>query len=140
MEREMEREIEIEQIKHDLDVLRTRYTGYQRTAKILRYAYMAFGIVLASVALALAVKLFAFDALYGAFYVAALLIVVPVLFWMIRAMDLRWIDLAAPRMRGIYHPDFFKPDAPRRRSRSDAEVTEQQISDYERRLSELSES
>jgi hypothetical protein len=81
-----------------------------------------------------------FDALYGLFYLAALLIFIPALIWMIRLSGLRWIDLAAPRMRGIYHPDFFSPDRPPRPSRSEAEATQQQIAAYEQRLSELDES
>jgi hypothetical protein len=64
----------------------------------------------------------------------------PPLCFMIRLTGLRRIDLAAPRMRGIYHPDFFSPDCPPRPSRSEAELTQQQIAAYEQRLSELGES
>jgi hypothetical protein len=133
----MEREIEIAQIKHDLEILRTRYAVYQRLARILKSIAIAVGLILAIGALASAVKLFMFDALYGLFYLAALLIFVPALVWMIRLTGLRWIDLAAPRMRGIYAPDFFSPDRPPRSSRSEAEAIQQQIAAYEQRLSEL---
>jgi hypothetical protein len=135
----MEREAEINQIKHDLEILRARNAVYQRTARILKSAYIALGFIVAIGALALAVRIFVFDVLYGLFYAAALLIFVTALVWAIRYTGIRWIDLAAPRLRGIYDPDFFKPDGPRRPTRSEAEVTEQQISDYERRLSELGE-
>src|SRR5580698_382443 len=136
----MERDMEIAQLKHDLEILRARYAGYQRLAIILKSVFMAAGLILAIGALAAAVKLVMADALYGLFCLAALLIFGPVLVWMIRSSGLRWIDLAAPRMRGIYHPDFFSPDCPPRPSRSEAEVTQQQIAAYEQRLSELGES
>ena len=136
----MEREIEIAQIKHALDILRTRYAGYQRLARVLKSIAIAVGLILAVGALASIVKLFMADALFGLFCLAALLIFGPALIWLIRSSGLRWIDLAAPRMRGIYHPDFFSPDCPPRPSRSEAEVTEQQIAAYEQRLSELGES
>jgi hypothetical protein len=135
----MEREAEILQIKHDLENLRARYAGYQRLVRIVKPVYIAFGLILAIVVLALAVNIFASDRLYGLFFVAALLIFVAALVWSIRSGGIRWIDLAAPRVRGIYDPDFFKPDRARWPTRSEAEVTEQQIADYERRLSELGE-
>jgi hypothetical protein len=135
--RAMEREAEILQIKHDLEILRTRYAGYQRLARIVKPIYIALGLIFAIVVLALAVKIFASDWLYGLFFVAALLIFTPALVWAIGDTGIRWIDLAAPRVRGIYDPDFFNPDRARWPTRSEAEVTEQQIADYERRLSEL---
>jgi hypothetical protein len=133
----MEREAEINQIKHDLEILQSRYAGYQRLVRIVKPVYIALGLILAIVVLALAVKIFVSDALYGLFFVAALLIFVPALVWSIRSAGIRWIDLAAPRVRGIYDPDFFNPDRARWPTRSEAAVTEQQIADYERRLSEL---
>jgi hypothetical protein len=136
----MEHEPEINQIKRDLAILQSRYAQYRRIARILRAAFTALMLVSVIGALALAVKLFMFDALYGVFFVAALLIFVPTMIWLIKLTGLRWIDLAAPQLRGIYHPDFFNPDASlHRRARSEAELTEQQISAYERRLSELGE-
>ncbi len=94
--------------------------------------------LLAIGALALAIKLFLFDALYGVFFVAALLVFVPATIWLIKSTGLRWIDLATPQLRGIYHPDFFNPDGGLHRgARSEAELTEQQIFARERRLSEL---
>ena len=137
MERDTERQAEIDRIKHDLDVLRARHAGYRRLAQILKWFCIGAGLVLAIVALALSVRLFMVDALRGAFCIAALLIFAPALVWLIGSCGLRWIDLATPRMRGIYSPDFFKPDGLRRPSRSEADATEQQISACEQRLSEL---
>jgi hypothetical protein len=136
----MEREAEINQIKRDLVILQSRYAQYRRIAGILRAALTALMLLSLIGALTLAVKLFLFDALYGAFFVAALLIFVPAMIWLLKSTGLRWIDLAAPQLRGIYHPDFFNPDASLHRgARSEAELTEQQISALERRLSELGE-
>jgi hypothetical protein len=135
----MEREAEITQIEHDLEILRARYAGYQGTARILKSIAIGLGLIIAIGALVLAIKIFAFDVLYGVFYTVVLLIFVPALVWAIRYAGIRWIDLAAPRLRGIYDPDFFKSDGVRQPTRSEAEVTEQQITDYERRLSELGE-
>jgi hypothetical protein len=45
--RVMEREIEIAQIKHDLEILRTRYAGYQRLTRILKSIAIAVGLILA---------------------------------------------------------------------------------------------
>ena len=136
----MEREAEINQIKRDLVILQSRYAKYRQIARILRASFTALMPLSVVGALALAVKLFLFDALYGVFFVAALLIFVPAMIWLIKSTGLRWIDLAAPQLRGIYHPDFFNPDGSLHRgARSEAELTEQQISALERRLSELRE-
>jgi hypothetical protein len=88
--------------------------------------------------LAIAIKLFLFDTLYAIFFVGALLVFVPGVAWLVGSLDLRWIDLASPQLRGVYSANFFYPDADtQRRFRSFADLTEQQIADRERRLSEL---
>jgi hypothetical protein len=134
----MEHEAEINRIKRDLVILQSRYAQYRRIAGILKAAFTALMPLSVIGALALAVKLFLFDTLYGVFFVAALLIFVPAIIWLIKSTEVRWIDLAASPLRGIYHPDFFYPDgSPHRGARSEAELTEQQISALERRLSEL---
>ncbi len=136
----MEHEAEINQIKRELAILRSRYTLYRRVARIVKVVFIALKLLSAIGALALAVRLFLLDPLYGVFFVAALLIFVLAVIWLIKSTRLRWIDLAAPQWSGIYHPDFFKPDrSSHRGARSEAELTEQQISDRERRLSELGE-
>jgi hypothetical protein len=136
----MERAAEINQIKRDLVILQSRYAQYRRMAGILRATFIALAPLSVIGALALAVKIFLFDALYGVFFVAALLIFIPAMIWLIKSAEVRWIDLAASEWRGIYHPGFFYPDASLHRgARSEAELTEQQISALERRLSELGE-
>ena len=136
----MEHEAEINQIKRELVILRSRYALYRRMARIVRAVFVSLMLLSAIGALAFAVKLFLFDPLYGVFFIAALLILVLAGIWLIKFTGLRWIDLAAPQWSGIYHPDFFKPDrSSHRGARSEAELTEQQISDHERRLSELGE-
>lgn len=136
----MERAAEINQIKRDLVILQSRYAQYRRMAGILRATFIALAPLSVIGALALAVKIFLFDALYGVFFVAALLIFIPAMIWLIKSAEVRWIDLAASEWRGIYHPGFFYPDASLHRgARSEAELTEQQISSLERRLSELGE-
>jgi hypothetical protein len=137
----MEREAEINQIKQELVILQARHALYRRTAGILRVIFIALMPLLAIGALAFAIKFFLFDALYGVFFVAALLIFVAVMIWLIRTLGLRWIDLASPELRGIYSPTFFNPDMSLYRgARSEAELIERQIADRERRLSELGES
>ncbi len=137
----MEREAEINQIKRELVLLQARYALYRRTAGILRVIFIALMPLLAIGALAFAIKIFLFDALYGVFFVGALLIFVAVMIWLIRTLGLRWIDLASPELRGIYSPTFFYPDMSLYRgARSEAELTERQIAERERRLSELGES
>src|SRR5271169_6358632 len=96
----MERETEIDQIKRDLVILQSRYAQYRRIGTILRAISMALMPLLAIGALALAVKLFLFDALYGIFSVAALLVFVLAIIWLIKSTGLRWIDLATPQLRG----------------------------------------
>ena len=136
----MEREAEINQIKRDLEILQSRYAQYCRIAGILRAAFTVLMPLSLIGALVLAVKIFLFDALYGVLFVAALLIFVPAMIWLIKSTRLRWIDLAALQLRGTYHPDFFNLDTSLHRgARSEAELTEQQISALERRLSELGE-
>jgi hypothetical protein len=137
----MEREAEINQIKRELVLLQARYALYRRTAGILRVIFIALMPLLAIGALAFAIKIFLFDALYGVFFVGALLIFVAVMIWLIRTLSLRWIDLASPELRGIYSPTFFNPGMSLYRgARSEAELTERHIAERERRLSELGES
>ncbi len=134
----MDRDAEIEQIKRELALLRSRYAQYGRLARILKAFCIAVMLLLAIGALALAIKLFLFDTLYAVFFVGALLVFVPGIGWLLGSLDLRWIDVASPQLRGIYNADFFYPDAEvRRKFRSFADLTEWQIADGERRLSEL---
>jgi len=129
---------EVDQIKRELALLRNRYAFYGRLARILRAFFIALTILISIAALAIAIKLFLFDTLYAIFFVGALLVFVPGVAWLVGSLDLRWIDLASPQLRGVYSANFFYPDADtQRRFRSFADLTEQQIADRERRLSEL---
>jgi hypothetical protein len=103
----MEHEAEINRIKRDLVILQSRYAQYRRIAGILKAAFTALMPLSVIGALALAVKLFLFDTLYGVFFVTALLIFVPAIIWLIKSTEVHWIDLAASPLRGIYHPDFL---------------------------------
>ena len=140
----MDENPEVGQLKHDLEILRTRYAGYQRLARIVRSIWISFGVILVVGALAAAVKLCTVDAVAGLFCIAALLIFVPAIVWVIGSCGLRWIDVATPRERRIsdriYYSSFFKPGSPIRPFRSEADSVEQQISDLEQRLTELEQS
>ncbi len=134
----MDRDAEIEQTKGELALLRGRYAQYGRMARILKAFCITVMLLLAIGALAFAVRFFLFDTLYGIFFIGALLVFVPGIAWLVGSLDLRWIDLASPQLRGIYSANFFYPDADaHHRFRSFADLTEQQIADRERRLSEL---
>jgi hypothetical protein len=134
----MDRDAEIERIERELALLRSRYAGYSRLARIVKGSCIALMLLSAIGALAFAIRLFLFDTLYGVFFVGALLVFSPAIAWLLGSLDLRWIDVASPQLRGIYSANFFYPDADApRRFRSFADLTEQQIADRERRRSEL---
>ena len=131
----MDRDTEIGDINRELELLRSRYAGYARAAAIMRAIVRIF-IPLAAVALA--VKLFLFDPLYGAFFTAITAIVFGAAYWFGGSLGLRWIDFVSQSPRGIYNPYFFTPDVPpSQRARSEAELIEWQIADRERRLAAL---
>jgi len=135
----MERDAEIDAIRQELALLRARYLVYGKATRIMRGLFMVLIPAAAIAAAVLAAKLFLFDALYGAFFLAAVLLFGAAATWFIRALGLRWIDFVSQSPRGIYNPYFFHPGIdPRLRARSDAALIEQQIVDRERRLSELS--
>jgi len=131
----MDRDADIGEINRELALLRARYAGYARAAAIMRAIVK---ILLPLAAAALAVKLFLFDPLYGAFFVAMAAIVAVAAIWLVGSLGLRWIDFVSQSPRGIYNPYFFTPDvAPSQRARSEAELIEWQIAERERRLAEL---
>ena len=134
----MERDAEIEQIRRELAILEARYALYCRTARIMGHFSVIAAAILVVASLAVAVKIFLFDVLYGLFFIAGLLVFVLVMGWYINSANLRWIDIACPQIRGIYNPYSYYPDVDRdARPRSDAELLEWQIADRERRLAEL---
>jgi hypothetical protein len=134
----VERDAEIDQIKRERGVLRSRHAPYRRAAAAMKTISMVL-IPLCGVAAAVfAVKLFPFDSLYGVFFLGAPAILVAAVTWFTRSLDLRWIDFVSHYARGIYSPYFFTPDTPRsQRARNDAQMIEWQIADRERRLAEL---
>jgi hypothetical protein len=136
----VERDTEIDQLKRELEILQTRYAVYRRSAQMWRGFFL---VLIPVLPLALAIKLFVFDKLYGLFFVGAVLLFVGVITRSLKSSGIRWIDVATqnftyPYLRNIYNPYFFYPNA-RPRPRSDAELLEWQIADRERRLSELGE-
>ena len=131
----MDRDADTGEINRDLELLRTRYANYERSAMVMR-ALVVYIIPL--IAFAVAIKLFLFDPLYGAFFVVVSVLFFGAAFWFVGSLGLRWIDFVSQSPRGIYNPYFFTPDvAPDQRARSEAELIEWQIADRERRLREL---
>jgi hypothetical protein len=129
---------EIEAIRQELSLLRARYALYGKAARVMRGLCMVLIPVVAITVAVLAVEIFMHDVLYGAFFLAVVLLCVAAMTWFIGSLGLRWIDFVSQSPRGIYNPYFFHPDIdPRLRARSDAALIEQQIVDRERRLSEL---
>ncbi len=134
----MARDAEIEQIIRELAILRARYELYRRTAGIVKIFLTILALILVVAGLAFAVKLFLLDVLYGLFFIGGLLVLVLSIAWYIKSANLRWIDLACPRIGGILNPYFYYPDANRTvQPRSDAELLEWQIASRQERLSEL---
>jgi len=134
----MEKEPEIDQIKRELAILRDRYALYGRCARMLRGFFI---YLMPVVALGCAVGAFLFDAAYGLFLLAMMLVVAAIAALSLSSFGIRWIDVASQYSGGrfsnpIFNPYFFYPDAGPA-PRSDAEFLEMQIADREKRLAEL---
>jgi hypothetical protein len=134
----MERDAEIDQIKRELAILRARYAGYCRSALMLKGF---FTLLLPVVAVALAIKLFLFDAFYGLFFIGMVFVFAAAIILSLKPAGIRWIDVAAfpfgnTLVHRMYEPYFFYPDA-YPKPRNDVELVEMQIKDRERRLREL---
>jgi hypothetical protein len=111
---------------------------YRRTAGIVKIFLMILTLILVVAGLAFAVKLFLLDVLYGLFFIGRLLVLGLSTAWYIKSANLRWIDLACPRIRGILNPYLYYPDTNRAvRPRSDAELLEWQITNRQEQLLEL---
>jgi hypothetical protein len=137
MAQSTDRDVEIDQIKRELDVLRVRYASYCRTGRILKLFCVTIIPLFAIGALFMAIKLIQSDTRSSILFIAVGFLFGAII-WLIGRSDLRWIDLASGQIRGVYDPYFFYPDNDaHERRRSDAELIEQQIADRERRLSEL---
>ena len=146
----MDRETEIAQIRHELEILRSRHALYEKWGRILRIFFMIWVPLFAVAVLALLVKLFLNDAAIGVLGLLMGVIVsaIAALLWLARNRNppagrrrSGWIDLASPLTRpfGLY-PGVFAPHPYINRNvgpRSDAELIEQQIAEREQRLAEL---
>ena len=130
----MERDAEIAQIKHELEILRARYALYERWGRILRTFFMV-GVPLAI--FLIAAKLISTDPLMGVFFLG-MCAVIGALFWLSGNGPVRWADVAS--MRGLpisMSPGIPHPYGPRGRTTSDARLIEGQIAEREQRLLEL---
>ena len=134
----MDRDQQINGIERELVLLRGRYDSYRRAAGIMKTFVIALVALGALAAAIFAVNVFLFDALYGVFFLGAVVIFVAAVTWFVSWLDLRWIDFVSQSPRGIYSPYFFHPEIAReRRARSDAELIEWQIAECERALGEF---
>jgi hypothetical protein len=127
----VERDAEIAQIQHDLQILRARHASYERWGKVLR----AFFVYLPPLTvLLIAAILFMGDPLMGVF-VLGLGAAIVALIWLAGDRRVRWIDVASQHMTLF----IIGPGIPftMRRSASDALLIEEQIAERERRLLEL---
>lgn len=133
----MNRDVEIIQINRDLDVLRARYATYERSARMLKIAFMVWLPAIVILILAAIIKVFIADALMGVFF-AGMAVVVCFVVWLLCGLDprdIRWIDVASARIS----PFSLYPSIPFGYSRrgSDAQMIEEQIAERAQRLTEL---
>jgi hypothetical protein len=136
----MDRDAEIIQINHDLDVLRARYATYERSARMLRIVFMVWLPLVAILILAAILKVFIVDALMGSFF-AGMVGAVCLLLWLLCGLDprdIRWIDVASAQLS----PFSMNPliPFPYFRRGSDARMIKKQIDQREQRLRELGQS
>ena len=131
----MERDAEIAQIKHELEILRAHYALYGRWGGVLKGFLMVWTPLFAIGVLALTVKLFLFEVVLGGFFVAMMLVVAAT------PADLRppfrWIDAVSPPPRFSAAPYTDFRSFLLRRHPSDAQMIEEQIAEREQRLMEL---
>lgn len=127
----MERDAEIAQIRHDLEILRARHASYERWGKVLRAFFV---YVPPLTVLVIAAILFMDDPLAGVFAVGLGGAIIAFL-WLAGDRRVHWIDVASLRVS----PFSMAPGIPfaARRSVSDALMIEEQIAERERRLLEL---
>jgi hypothetical protein len=138
----MDRDMEIQRLRHELEVLRNRYAIYQRGGRRLRIYFMIWFPLFALLIAALLVKVVLFDPYMGGFLIA-LTVIVLLTMWLVsdrKATNAgggrsRWVDLASTPLS----PFSLTPGIPAFsvRRRSDAEIVEEQIAARERRLAEL---
>ncbi len=140
----MDREAEIAQLRHELDILQTRLATYERWGRVVRKFFMIWlPLFLALLVFAL-IRAVGSDPFLGGFFVALTATLIGVAIWL--SVNWRrtshangrsfWTDLVAPapfaRSFAPGIPPFFG-----RRARSDAAIIEDQIAEREQRLAEL---
>ena len=131
----MEPDEEIQQIRAELAILQARYALHGRMARILKGFFIIAPLV-AILTVVFAGKIFIFDWLYGAFFIAAMLLMSLGAFCISNHC---WINAASLGDWYVTNPSRFYPDNDLPRTRSEAELIEQQITARERRLRELKE-
>jgi hypothetical protein len=132
----MNRDTEIDQIKRELNILRTRYALYGRMGRVLKVFFTVWMPLFASVLLAIAIKLIRDDMLSGMFFLGILLTFGLLIIRLIQVRGFRWIDFASSRVYGDrLNPYFAYPNFDR--YKSDTQLIEEQIAERERRLSQL---
>jgi len=134
----MERDTEIAQIEHDLEILRARYALYDRTGRILKGLAPLCGALITIGAVVALIKIFERDFLFGAIFIVVVLICVWI-FWPTFSYDksIRWIDIVSIPMVIYSNPWRYDPRSGPRNFCSDAMIIERQIAQLEQRLAEL---
>jgi hypothetical protein len=137
----MERDAEVVQIMHELEILLAHYALYAKWGHIVKVFLMVWLPMFAIAVVTLIVKAFLYDVVIGRFFAGMALIVAGLIWWIIKTSAgarsrFRWIDLVSPL------PRFSAPYGDCRSfvlgSRlGDACLIEEQISERERRLAEL---
>jgi hypothetical protein len=130
----MDRDAEIDQIRHELEILRTRYGYFVRGGRMLQKSFWWVGLPTCVIlALAVVVKIFLADPFSGVF-AAIMLAVVTALLWTLRPTGaFPWVDLASnPPVPYSIDPSpyFFH-------RWNDVKTLKEQIAEREQRLSEL---
>jgi hypothetical protein len=137
----MDRADEIAQLKHELDILRTRYALFEKWGRVLRIFFMLWVPAFAAVVVLVLVKVYLYDALTGLF-AASFAAAAAAIFWFV-SRDVRpvryrrWIDISSS---ALLFPWTFFPAAPYPSPGgrpSDAQLIERQIAEREQRLAEL---
>jgi hypothetical protein len=137
----MERDAEIAQIMHELEILRARYALYAKWGRIVKVFLMAWLPLFAIAVVAMIAKAFLYDVVIGGFFAGMTLIVAGLIWWVVKTSAsersrFRWIDLVSPLPRFSAPYGDFRSFVFGSRL-SDACLIEQQISERERRLAEL---
>jgi hypothetical protein len=113
---------EVAQIEHELDILRSRYTLMERSARVTKVAFVAFVTIMA----VLAIYGMVLGQAAAIFMSIGVLVIVALL--ALTTPGVRWIDIVTPEP---FAPWTFS------RRRSEAQIVESQIAEREQRLAEI---